>query len=74
MTPAEWEAIFQEQGRACAICRATEPRGAGWHTDHSHTSGAVRGILCHDCNVALGYYERTILPNFAAFDEWRRKL
>jgi hypothetical protein len=74
MKPAEWEAMFEEQGRACAICRATEPRGQGWHTDHSHVSGAVRGILCHDCNVALGYYERTILPNFVAFDAWRRKL
>ena len=73
VTVAEWEAIFNEQGRACAICRATEPRGQGWHTDHSHDTGAVRGILCHDCNVALGYYEKIILPKFVAFDAWRRK-
>jgi hypothetical protein len=70
MTPDDWTAMFEAQGRACAICRTTEPRGQGWHTDHSHATGAVRGILCHDCNLALGYYEKTILPNLAAFREW----
>lgn len=67
---ADWEAMFEAQGRACAICRSTETRGSNWHTDHSHATGEVRGILCHDCNLALGYYEKTILPNLAAFREW----
>ena len=26
----------------------------GWSTDHHHTAGTFRGILCHQCNVALG--------------------
>ncbi|MEV4454346.1 endonuclease VII domain-containing protein [Microbispora sp. NPDC049633] len=56
-----WEdylARIEEQQGKCAIC----PRGIGaddprTHVDHDHESGNVRGILCHYCNLALGYME-----------------
>ena len=54
ITAAQWDAIFAAQGNQCGACRATEPGGRGWHTDHDHNTGAVRGILCHRCNVTLG--------------------
>lgn len=50
-----WEAMFAKQGKACAICRGTEPGAKhGWHTDHIHGTKIVRGILCHQCNTMLG--------------------
>lgn len=58
LTQEQWDALFAAQGFCCAICKATEPRGKrGWHTDHCHTNGHVRGILCLGCNSALGYMQ-----------------
>ena len=56
MTIAQWDALFEGQGRKCAICPATEPDGRGWHVDHCHDTGKVRGILCCKCNIGLGHF------------------
>lgn len=49
------EAMFEAQGRKCAACGGDEPRSKkGWHIDHCHDSGRIRGILCHSCNASLG--------------------
>ena len=53
LTPAGWDALFESQGRACAICRRTD--APAWHVDHCHTSKKVRGILCYRCNTMLGH-------------------
>lgn len=58
ITRAQWGAIFEAQGRKCAICGSTTPRSKwGWHTDHDHVSGKVRGILCWPCNHKLSAVE-----------------
>lgn len=55
LTVEDWDAMFEAQGGACAVCPAIEPGNKqGWSTDHDHASGRVRGILCHGCNMALG--------------------
>lgn len=41
------------QGSRCALCRKGEPI----HVDHDHVTGQVRGILCFNCNRALGYLD-----------------
>jgi hypothetical protein len=55
LTTEQWTAMFESQGKRCAICRADSPgtRNA-WHTDHDHHTGIVRGILCAHCNRGLG--------------------
>ncbi len=54
LTQAEWDAIFVQQGSCCSICKTSRSGGGGWATDHCHTNGHVRGILCNDCNLTLG--------------------
>lgn len=50
LTPAEVDAIREEQGGACAICRGQMAREC---IDHDHATGKVRGLLCHPCNIKL---------------------
>lgn len=54
ITLLQWEGMFDAQGKQCAICGSTDPRGRNWHTDHCHKTGVVRGILCGCCNSAIG--------------------
>jgi hypothetical protein len=49
--------IMVEQGDSCAICAKPISLESAYEAniDHSHASGAVRGILCAFCNKALKY-------------------
>jgi predicted nucleic acid-binding Zn ribbon protein len=54
--PEQYTALLESQGGRCAICRTDTPGGkGGWHVDHVHATGAIRGLLCHRCNLGLGY-------------------
>ncbi|MEQ1788772.1 MAG: endonuclease VII domain-containing protein [Acidimicrobiales bacterium] len=51
LTRHDYEAIFVAQRGCCAIC---ELRPARLHVDHCHVTGTVRGLLCVNCNLAVG--------------------
>jgi hypothetical protein len=59
LTPENYEQMLKAQNGRCAICQTTSPGGRFhvWHIDHCHTSGKVRGLLCHCCNMGLGYFK-----------------
>lgn len=59
LLPDQWQALFVAQGEICAICKSARPNNKSntWHTDHCHSTGKVRGILCNLCNVALGMFK-----------------
>jgi hypothetical protein len=41
----------------CAMCGHADPKRS-LCVDHNHGTGNVRALLCHDCNKALGFYEK----------------
>lgn len=54
ITTAELTAMRNRQGGVCAICREPPQREV---IDHDHSTGRVRGLLCHPCNIALAHVE-----------------
>lgn len=61
LTPETRNALFVAQGSVCAACGSPDPKGIrGWHVDHDHVTGKVRGIVCLYCNVALGKVQDSV--------------
>ncbi len=50
--------LFARQGGQCAICGTLEPGGNGkrFAVDHSAATGAIRGLLCNNCNNGIGRF------------------
>jgi hypothetical protein len=44
--------LYQLQKGQCAICSTSTKKLA---IDHNHTTGDVRGLLCHPCNTGIGF-------------------
>jgi hypothetical protein len=55
ITMAEYWNMVAVQGGVCAICM--KPDGKKLHVDHDHKSGKIRGLLCGNCNKALGLFK-----------------
>lgn len=58
----EYEQMLTEQGGVCACCQQPETttrRGKQLilAVDHCHATGAVRGLLCNNCNQGLGQFK-----------------
>ena len=50
--------LVEESGGKCNICDTTEPKGKNgkFHLDHCHDSKVIRGVLCSQCNHAIGLF------------------
>jgi hypothetical protein len=65
LTSEAYKELFEKQSGVCAICGKPETkilRGtvASLSVDHDHTTGAIRGLLCAACNVAIGQFKDSI--------------
>ena len=62
--PEDYNNLLIKQNGVCAICLKSEtkihPRTkqvAQLSIDHCHTTGKVRGLLCGNCNFAIGHLQ-----------------
>ena len=58
LTTAQFDALMLTQCGKCAICTITldsENRITMPCIDHNHLTGQVRGLLCFQCNLAIGF-------------------
>lgn len=63
VTPERYAQLLAAQNGRCAVCHTKPQQDANLHVDHDHSCCAteskscgrcVRGLLCGDCNTALG--------------------
>ena len=76
MTWEHLEELYEKQGASCAICgkhiglytkKGGDPLQVG-RVDHCHSSGKIRGLLCHKCNIGLGHFEDNVVALRNAID------
>jgi hypothetical protein len=54
---SQYSDLMLAQDGKCAICKCdsgTNNRGDRLAVDHCHSTGKIRGLLCHKCNTAIG--------------------
>lgn len=69
ITHDDYDKMLQKQGGACAICRKPPSGRAYLSVDHCHATSKVRGLLCRQCNCALGNVREdlAVLRRLAAY-------
>jgi hypothetical protein len=68
LEPGEYERILAAQGGVCAICKGPCGRERRLSVDHCHSTGRVRGLLCQNCNAAIGMLKEDVALFFRAVD------
>ena len=56
ITPEQLVDCYERQEGCCAICK-NEIALIGSAIDHNHDTGEFRGVLCKQCNRALGMFK-----------------
>ncbi len=56
VSSAEYWVMYHTQDGRCGICRKRlrSDRYKAFCVDHCHSTGKIRGLLCTNCNTAVG--------------------
>lgn len=62
MTTEEYNVILESQNGVCDICKEPESYGRAsfLSVDHCHNNETIRGLLCNNCNRAIGLLKDNI--------------
>lgn len=55
----EYEAYRLTFSEFCGICGKPEKQNRRLSLDHDHKTKRIRGLLCHNCNVAIGLLQES---------------
>jgi hypothetical protein len=70
ITKEQKDLMIKDSEGKCNICGSESPNSSwGWHLDHCHKTGKVRGILCMQCNTTLGKLEIVGVDKFLKYLE-----
>lgn len=63
LSQPEFESLWNSQQGLCKLCDAVliEGGSTNMNVDHCHQSGRVRGLVCHRCNIVLGFMDKAPL-------------
>lgn len=61
LNPEQYNEMLRDQKGVCAICKNPETtvrqnKVQSLSIDHDHLTGKIRGLLCNNCNRALGKF------------------
>jgi hypothetical protein len=56
----QYNRLLSEQNHVCYICKGTDDYSDNLAVDHCHKTNIVRGLLCRDCNRALGQFRDNV--------------
>lgn len=57
ITLERYNEMFKEQNGKCAICEKNHRHENALPVDHEHSTGKVRGLLCHSCNRSMHWLD-----------------
>jgi hypothetical protein len=65
LTQSEYDKMWRQQKGLCGICKQpetalatpTSTKTKRLAVDHCHNTGEIRGLLCGNCNVMLGFFD-----------------
>ena len=61
VTREQYNELLEKQNHSCYMCKTHISKlDRGLFVDHNHQTGKVRGLLCHKCNVVIGFTEESI--------------
>lgn len=69
LTEAELKDLVRGQGNVCVICLRAKPV----HVDHDHSTGAVRAVLCFNCNALSGTSVTSRTPSGGRHVIWKER-
>ena len=66
ITADRYNNMIEDQNNLCAICGNAETQARNGAikrlaVDHNHKTGKVRELICHSCNIAIGYIREDVV-------------